>query len=66
MTQPMMVVIGQKVGAYRDGMEIYGRSTASKDRQLVSGRLVALRSLRQSPSRCVWRWKRWCRPSRRI
>lgn len=39
MTQPMMVVIGQKVGAfgaYRDGMEAYGRSTASKDRQLVS------------------------------
>jgi fermentation-respiration switch protein FrsA (DUF1100 family) len=39
MTQPVMVVIGQKVGAfgtYRDGMEIYGRSTASKDRQLVS------------------------------
>lgn len=38
MTQPMMVVIGRKVGAfgaYRDGMEIYGRSTASKDRQLV-------------------------------
>ena len=38
MTQPMMVVIGQKVGAfgaYRDGMEIYGRSTAAKDRQLV-------------------------------
>ena len=39
MTQPMMVVIGQKVGAfgaYRDGMEIYGRATASRDRQLVS------------------------------
>lgn len=39
MTQPMMVVVGEKVGAfgaYRDGMEIYGRSTASKDRQLVS------------------------------
>lgn len=39
MTQPMMVVIGQKVGAfgaYRDGREIYGRATASKDRQLVS------------------------------
>lgn len=38
MTQPMMVVIGKKVGAfgaYRDGMEIYERSTASKDRQLV-------------------------------
>lgn len=38
MTQPMMVVIGQKVGAfgaYRDGMEIYGRSTDSQDRQLV-------------------------------
>ncbi|WP_226581570.1 alpha/beta hydrolase [Acuticoccus sediminis] len=38
MTQPMMVVIGQKVGAfgaYRDGMEVYGRSIASKDRQLV-------------------------------
>jgi hypothetical protein len=38
MTQPMMVVIGQKVGAfgaYRDGMEIYGRATASRDRQLV-------------------------------
>jgi fermentation-respiration switch protein FrsA (DUF1100 family) len=39
MTQPMMVVIGEKVGAfgaYRDGMEVYGRSTASKDRQIVS------------------------------
>ncbi|MGV1988886.1 alpha/beta hydrolase [Agrobacterium sp. 22-221-1] len=39
MTQPMMVVIGQKVGAfgaYRDGMEIYGRATASRDRQIVS------------------------------
>lgn len=38
MTQPIMVVIGQKVGAfgaYRDGLEIYGRSTASRDRQLV-------------------------------
>lgn len=38
MTQPMMVVLGQKVGAfgaYRDGQEIYGRSTASKDRQIV-------------------------------
>ncbi|MBX3232634.1 MAG: alpha/beta hydrolase [Labilithrix sp.] len=39
LTQPIMVVIGQKVGAfgaYRDGLEIYGRATASKDRQLVS------------------------------
>lgn len=38
MTQPVMAVIGAKVGAfgaYRDGMEIYGRSVASKDRQLV-------------------------------
>ena len=38
MTQPVMAVIGQKLGAfgaYRDGMEIYGRSIASKDRQLV-------------------------------
>lgn len=35
MTQPMMVVIGA-FGAYRDGMEIYGRATASKDRQIVS------------------------------
>ena len=38
MTQPVMAVIGQKVGAfgaYRDGMEIYGRAVASKDRQLV-------------------------------
>lgn len=38
MTQPMMVVIGGKVGAfgaYRDGQEAYGRSTASADRQLV-------------------------------
>ncbi|MCB1752143.1 MAG: alpha/beta hydrolase [Gammaproteobacteria bacterium] len=38
MTQPMMVVIGQKAGAfgaYRDGMEVYGRATSSKDRQLV-------------------------------
>jgi len=39
LTQPMMVVIGQKVGAFgafRDGMEAYGRAVASKDRQLVS------------------------------
>lgn len=38
MTQPMMVVVGQKAGAfgaYRDGMEIYGRAHASVDRQLV-------------------------------
>lgn len=34
-----MVVVGEKVGAfgaYRDGMEIYGRAAASRDRQLVS------------------------------
>lgn len=39
LTQPMMVVIGQKVGAFgafRDGMGAYGRAVASKDRQLVS------------------------------
>jgi len=39
LTQPVMVVIGQKVGsfgAFRDGMEIHGRATASADRQLVS------------------------------
>lgn len=39
MTQPVMVVIGEKVGAfgaYRDGQEIYGRSVQSIDRQLVS------------------------------
>lgn len=38
MTQPLMVVVGQKVGAfgaYRDGMEVYGRAHASADRQLV-------------------------------
>lgn len=38
MTQPMMVVVGRKVGAfgaYRDGTEVYGRATASADRQLV-------------------------------
>lgn len=38
MTQPMMAVVGQKVGAFgafRDGQEIYGRVVASKDRQLV-------------------------------
>jgi hypothetical protein len=39
LTQPVMVIVGQNVGAfdaYRDGMELYGRATASKDRQLVS------------------------------
>lgn len=39
LTQPVMVVVGQTVGsfgAFRDGMEIYGRATASQDRQLVS------------------------------
>lgn len=38
MTQPMMAVVGQKVGAFgafRDGQEIFGRAVASKDRQLV-------------------------------
>ncbi len=38
MTQPVMVVVGDKpgaFGAYRDGMELYGRSVASKDRRLV-------------------------------
>ncbi|GLQ30402.1 alpha/beta hydrolase [Litoribrevibacter albus] len=38
MTQPVMAVVGQKVGAfgaYRDGLDIYGKSVASKDRQLV-------------------------------
>ena len=38
MTQPMMAVVGQRVGAFgafRDGQEIYGRAVASKDRQLV-------------------------------
>ncbi|ENM5824838.1 alpha/beta hydrolase [Vibrio metoecus] len=37
--QPVMAVVGQKVGAfgaYRDGQEIYGRSVQSKDRQLVN------------------------------
>lgn len=39
LTQPVMTVVGQKVGAfgaYRDGQEIYGRSVQSKDRQLVN------------------------------
>lgn len=39
LTQPVMVVVGEKVGAfgaYRDGLEIYGRAVASRDRQLVS------------------------------
>ncbi|MDW2122852.1 alpha/beta hydrolase [Vibrio sp. 2033] len=39
LTQPVMAVVGQKVGAfgaYRDGQEIYGRSIQSKDRQLVN------------------------------
>lgn len=38
MTQPVMAVVGRKVGAfgaYRDGQEIYGKAVASKDRQLV-------------------------------
>ncbi|EPR3505286.1 alpha/beta hydrolase [Serratia marcescens] len=39
LTQPVMVVVGAKVGAfgaYRDGMEVYGRATASQHRELVS------------------------------
>ncbi|EPN4984772.1 alpha/beta hydrolase [Vibrio alginolyticus] len=39
LTQPVMAVVGQKIGAfgaYRDGQEIYGRSVQSKDRQLVN------------------------------
>lgn len=39
LTQPVIVAVGQKVGAfgaYRDGQEIYGRATSSKDRQIVS------------------------------
>lgn len=37
LTQPMMVVIGQKVGAfggYRDGLEANGRAARPHDRQL--------------------------------
>jgi fermentation-respiration switch protein FrsA (DUF1100 family) len=51
LTQPMMVVFGDKpggFGAYRDGMEIYGRA-ASKDKELVVIKgWSALRSLRQA------------------
>ncbi len=39
LTQPVMVVVGEKVGAfgaYRDGLEVYGRAMVSQDRQLVS------------------------------
>ncbi|BEM78529.1 alpha/beta hydrolase [Serratia marcescens] len=39
LTQPVMVVVGEKIGAfgaYRDGMEVYGRATASAHRELVS------------------------------
>ena len=35
----MACLVGERVGsfgAYRDGQELYGRATASKDRQLVS------------------------------
>ena len=38
LTQPVMTVIGKNIGAfgaYRDGQEVYGNATASKDRQLV-------------------------------
>lgn len=38
LTQPVMVVVGDMPGAfgsYRDGMELYGRSASSADRQLV-------------------------------
>ncbi|EFA6415642.1 alpha/beta hydrolase [Escherichia coli] len=39
LTQPVMAVVGEKVGAfgaYRDGLEVYGRAMVSQDRQLVS------------------------------
>ena len=38
LTQPVMTVVGNKVGAfgaYRDGLEVYGRATGSADRELV-------------------------------
>ena len=38
LTQLVMTVIGKNIGAfgaYRDGQEVYGNATASKDRQLV-------------------------------
>ena len=38
LTQPVMTVIGKNVGAfgaYRDGQEVYGKATTSKDRRLV-------------------------------
>lgn len=38
LTQPVMTVVGKNIGAfgaYRDGQEVYGNATASKDRQLV-------------------------------
>jgi fermentation-respiration switch protein FrsA (DUF1100 family) len=51
LTQPLMVVIGDKVGssgAYRDGMEIYGRARSEKKELVVLEGLVALRPLRQA------------------
>lgn len=39
LTQPVMVVVGEQPGAFgalRDGMEVYGRAAASKQRELVS------------------------------
>ena len=47
LTQPLMVVIGDKVGssgAYRHGMEIYGRARSEKKELVV----LALRPLRQA------------------
>lgn len=39
LTQPVLMVVGENVGsfgAYRDGQELYGRATASKDRNILS------------------------------
>ena len=38
LTQPVMTVVGKNIGAfgaYRDSQEVYGKATASKDRQLI-------------------------------
>lgn len=64
LTQPVMVVVGEKVGAfgaYRDGMEVYGRATASAHRELVSLADFSHYELYDKPEAVRAAWTRCCR-----
>jgi hypothetical protein len=60
LTQPLMVVIGDKpggFGAYRDGWEMYGRA-ASKNKHIVVAEVIRTMTCTISPNRLRSPWRK--------